>query len=112
MLTEADINLIADKVAQRLANKINENKKQEFNPDNNGRYTFQDGNGDVYDLNDYMRRPAVIDMTEDGCGCFYLIFNRGMASHWIGSDNVVKDFDEMVEFLTDELQSEFKITQF
>lgn len=112
MLTEDEINRIAAKVAQLISSKNDENKKQEFNPDNNGRYTFQDGNGDVYDLNDYMRRPAVIDMTEDGCGCFYLIFNRGMASHWIGSDNVEKDFDEMVEFITGELQGEFKIIQF
>lgn len=36
----------------------------------------------------------------------------GMASHWIGNYGAVKDFDEMVEFLTDELQGEFKITQF
>lgn len=54
----------------------------------------------------------IIDMTEDGCGCFYLIFDGGMASHWIGNYGAVKDFDEMVEFLTDELQGEFKITQF
>ena len=41
-----------------------------------------------------------------------LIFDGGMASHWIGNYGAVKDFDEMVEFLTDELQGEFKITQF
>lgn len=111
MLTENEINLIADKVAHRLANKNDENKKQEFNPDNNGRYTFQDGNGDVYDLSDYMRRPAVIDMTEDGCGCFYLIFGD-LDNYWMGSYGVKKDLEEMVEFLTDELQGEFKITQF
>lgn len=111
MLTEDEINLIANKVAHRLANKNDENKKQEFNPDNNGRYTFQDGNGDVYDLSDYMRRPAVIDMTEDGCGCFYLIFGD-LANYWMGSYGVKKDLEEMVEFLTDELQGEFKITQF
>ena len=80
MLTNEEIDLIAAKVAQHLSN---ENKKQEFNPDNNG------------------------------CGCFYLIFNLyGMASHWIGSSGVKKDFEEMVEFITDELQGEFKITQF
>ena len=42
----------------------------------------------------------------------WLIFDGGMASHWIGNYGAVKDFDEMVEFLTDELQGEFKITQF
>ena len=62
---------------------------------------------------DYMRRPAVIGMTDDGCGCFYLIFNeQGMASHWLGNYGAEKDFDEMVEFITDELTGEFKITEF
>mgnify|MGYP000963764295 FL=1 len=51
-------------------------------------------------------------MTDDGCGCFFLIFNNGKPSHWVDDSGVEKDMEEMIEFITDELTGEFKITQF
>ena len=51
-------------------------------------------------------------MTEDGCGCFFLVFQNGRPSHWVGDSGVEKDMEEMVEFITDELTGEFKFTQF
>ena len=41
------------------------------------RYDFQDGIGDTYDLSDYSKEgPAVIDMTYDDLGYFYLIYSQ------------------------------------
>lgn len=28
------------------------------------------------ELLELLRRPTVIDMTEDGCGCFFLVFKK------------------------------------
>ena len=110
-LTDEDVARIADEMERRMSKR--DEKPSHASYGGNGRYTFEDGLGDVYDLGDYMRRPAVIDMTDDGCGCFYLIFNeQGMVSHWLGNYGAEKDFDEMVEFITDELTGEFKITEF
>ena len=77
-----------------------------------GRHGFVDGLGNHYNLLDYPHRPTVIDMTEDGCGCFFLVFKNGRPSHWVGDSGVEKDMEEMIEFITDELTGEFKITQF
>lgn len=52
------------------------------------------------------------NMTEDGCGCFFLVFKNGRPSHWVGDSGVEKDMEEMIEFITDELTGEFKFTQF
>lgn len=59
-----------------------------------------------------LRRPTVIDMTDDGCGCFFLVFKNGKPNHWVGDSGVEKDMEEMIEFITDELTGEFKFTQF
>lgn len=77
-----------------------------------GRHGFVDGLGNHYNLLDYPHRPTVIDMTEDGCGCFFLVFKNGKPSHWVGDSGVEKDMEEMIEFITDELSGEFKIIQF
>lgn len=109
MLTDEDIKRIADEVVRRSKAGVVKSGSARSTA---GRYAFEDGLGDTYDLGDYTTRPAVIDMTSDGCGCFYLILNTYGASHWIGSYGVEKDFEEMVEFISDELTGAFEITQF
>ncbi len=112
-LTEADINLIADKVAQRLSpEQSTPEKLPHAHQSSLGRHGFVDGLGNHYNLLDFLRGPAVIDMTEDGCGCFFLVFNNGKPSHWVGDSGVEKNMEEMIEFITDELTGEFKFTQF
>lgn len=84
-----------------------------FDDDNGkGPYGFVDGLGNHYNLLELLRGPTVIDMTEDGCGCFFLVFKDGKPSHWVGDSGVEKDMEEMVEFITDELTGEFKFTKF
>lgn len=63
----------------------------------------------IKNLYDFLCGPAVIDMTDDGCGCFFLVFQNGRPSHWVGDSGVEKDMEEMIEFITDELTGEFKI---
>lgn len=77
-----------------------------------GRHGFWDGLGNHFNLLELLRRPTVIDMTDDGCGCFFLVFKNGKPNHWVGDSGVEKDMEEMVEFITDELTGEFKFTQF
>lgn len=108
-LTDEDINKIAEKVAKILSGKKPVAARVE-----RGRYQFMCGDDDeVYDLADYTYSPAVIDMTDEGCGCFYLVddANTG-ALYWVGSFGVKKDYEEMAEFLQDELRGEFRITEF
>lgn len=113
MLTEDKINLIANKVAQRLSpEQTTPEKLPHAHQSSLGLHGFWDGLGNHYNLLDFLRRPTVIDMTEDGCGCFFLVFKNGKPSHWVGDSGVEKDMEEMVEFITDELTGEFKFTQF
>lgn len=115
MLDDKDINQIPQKVAQILSNE--QPTKQPTKPTHAyqtelGRHGFVDGLGNYYNLLDFLRGPAVIDMTDDECGCFFLVFKNGRPSHWVGDSGVEKDMEEMIEFITDELSGEFKITQF
>ena len=119
MLDDKGINQIAQKVAQILSNEqpIEQPTEQPTKPTHAyqaelGRHGFVDGLGNHYNLLDFLCGPAVIDMTDDGCGCFFLVFKNGRPSHWIGDSGVEKDMEEMIEFITDELSGEFKITQF
>lgn len=119
MLDNKDINQIAQKVAQILSNEqpIEQPTEQPTEQTHAyqtelGRHGFVDGLGNHYNLLDFLRGPAVIDMTDDGCGCFFLVFQNGRPSHWVGDSGVEKDMEEMIEFITDELSGEFKITQF
>ena len=113
MLTEDEINLIANKVAQRLSPEQTTPKKlPHAHQSSLGLHGFIDGLGNHHNLLELLRRPTVIDMTEDGCGCFFLVFKNGRPSHWVGDSGVEKDMEEMVEFITDELSGEFKFTQF
>ena len=115
MIDDKDINQIAQKVAQILSNE--QPNEQPTKPTHAyqtelGRHGFIDGLGNHYNLLELLRRPTVIDMTDDGCGCFFLVFKNGKPSHWVGDSGVEKDMEEMVEFITDELTGEFKFTQF
>lgn len=115
MLDDKDINHIAQKVAQILSNEQpteQPTKQTHAYQAELGRHGFVDGLGNHYNLLDFLRGPAVIDMTDDGCGCFFLVFNNGRPSHWVGDSGVEKDMEEMIEFITDELTGEFKITRF
>lgn len=113
MLTEDEINLIANKVAQRLSpEQTTPEKLPHAHQSSLGLHGFVDGLGNHYNLLELLRRSTVIDMTEDGCGCFFLVFKNGKPSHWVGDSGVEKDMEEMVEFITDELTGEFKFTQF
>lgn len=113
MLTENEINLIANKVAQRLSpEQTTPEKLPHAHQSSLGLHGFVDGLGNHYNLLELLRRSTVIDMTEDGCGCFFLVFKNGKPSHWVGDSGVEKDMEEMVEFITDELTGEFKFTQF
>lgn len=119
MLDNKDINQIAQKVAQILSNEQPTEQPTEQATEQThayqtklGRHGFIDGLGNHHNLLELLRRPTVIDMTEDGCGCFFLVFKNGKPSHWVGDSGVEKDMEEMIEFITDELTGEFKITQF
>ena len=113
MLTKNEINLIANKVAQRLSpEQTTPEKLPHAHQSSLGLHGFVDGLGNHYNLLELLRRPTVIDMTDDGCGCFFLVFKNGKPSHWVGDSGVEKDMEEMVEFITDELTGEFKFTQF
>lgn len=113
MLTEDKINLIANKVAQRLSpEQTTPEKLPHAHQSSLGLHGFIDGLGNHHNLLELLRRPTVIDMTEDGCGCFFLVFQNGKPSHCVGDSGVEKDMEEMVEFITDELTGEFKFTQF
>ena len=115
MLDDKDINQIAQKVAQILSNEQpteQPTKSTHAYQAELGRHGFIDGLGNHYNLLDFLCGPAVIDMTDDGCGCFFLVFKNGRPSHWVGDSGVEKDMEEMVEFITDELTGEFKIIQF
>jgi len=110
-LTDEDVARIADEMERRMSKR--DEKPIHASYGGNGRYTFEDGLGDVYDLGDYMRRPPPFYMTGGGGGGFFPLFHQqGEVSHWLGSYGAEKDFDEMVEFITDELTGEFKITEF
>ena len=111
MLDDKDINQIAQKVAQILSNEQPTEPTHAYQTEL-GRHGFVDGLGNHHNLLELLRRPTVIDMTEDGCGCFFLVFKNGKPSHWVGDSGVEKDMEEMVEFITDELTGEFKFTQF
>ena len=116
MLDDKDINQIAQKVAQILSNK-NTTTEQPTEQTHAyqaklGRHGFVDGLGNHINLLELLRGPTVIDMTEDGCGCFFLVFKNGKPSHWVSDSGIEKDMEEMVEFITDELTGEFKFTQF
>lgn len=119
MLDDKDINQIAQKVAQILSNEQPTEQPTEQATEQThayqtelGRHGFIDGLGNHHNLLELLRRPTVIDMAEDGCGCFFLVFKNGKPSHWVGDSGVEKDMEEMVEFITDELTGEFKFTQF
>lgn len=111
MLDDKDINQIAQKVAQILSNEQPTNPTHAYQAEL-GQYGFVDGLENHYNLLELSRRPTVIDMTEDGCGCFFLVFKNSKPSHWVGDSGVEKDMEEMIEFITDELTGEFKFTQF
>ena len=117
-LTDNDVDRIAKRVAQILSpeqptpEQPTPEKPTHAHQSSLGRHGFVDGLGNHYNLLDYPHRPTVIDMTEDGCGCFFLVFTNGKPSHWIGDSGVEKDMEEMIEFITDELTGEFKIIQF
>lgn len=113
MLTEDEINLIANKVAQRLSpEQTTPEKLPHAHQSSLGLHGFIDGLGNHHNLLELLRRPTVIDMTDDGCGCFFLVFKNGKPNHWVGDSGVEKNMEEMVEFITDELTGEFKFTQF
>lgn len=112
-LTDNDVDRIATKVAQILSpEQPTTEELPHAHQSSLGRHGFVDGLGNHYNLLDFLRRPAVIDMTDDGCGCFFLIFKNGRPSHWVGDSGVEKDMEEMIEFITDELTGEFKIVRF
>ena len=111
MLDDKDINQIAQKVAQILSTEQPTKTTHAYQTEL-GRHGFIDGLGNHYNLLELLRRPTVIDMTDDGCGCFFLVFKNGKPNHWVGDSGVEKDMEEMVEFITDELTGEFKFTQF
>ena len=110
MLTDEEINKIAQKVAQLLSTENTDNG----NPaDDNYRYAFIDGNGTEYNLADYAKYPAVIDMTDDFDGVFYQVFDPISGEpYWISSYGERKSPEDMASYLNKELCGEFKITQF
>lgn len=110
MLTDEEINKIAQKVAQLLSTENTDNG----NPaDNNYRYTFIDGNGTEYNLADYAKHPAVIDMTDDFDRVFYQVFDPISGEpYWISSYGERKSPEDMASYLNKELCGEFKIIQF
>ena len=110
MLTDEEINKIAQKVAQLLSTENTDNG----NPaDDNHRYAFIDGNRTEYNLADYAKYPAVIDMTDDFDGVFYQVFDPISGEpYWISSYGERKSPEDMASYLNKELCGEFKITQF
>lgn len=57
-LTDEDIARIADEMERRMSKR--DEKPSHASYGGNGRYSFEDGIGDVYDLSDYMRRPPLL----------------------------------------------------
>ena len=118
MLTDEDIQRIGAEFTKRMIdNRIFENRRRRRNKQRlahtaTARCDFQDGNGDLYDLNDYSKEaPAVIDMSDDNCGYFYLIFDQHGVPHWMSDQSRMRNVEEMAEFLNENLWGEFTIIQ-
>ena len=119
MLTDEDIKRIGSEFTKRMIdNRIMENRRRRRNKQRllartaTARCDFQDGNGDLYDLNDYSKEaPAIIDMSDDNYGYFYLIFDQHNVPHWISEQSHMRTVEEMAEFLDENLWGEFTIIQ-
>lgn len=116
MLTDEDIKRIGNEIVKRMTGVANIKKRRNrlksemYKP--TVRYDFQDGIGDTYDLSDYSKEgPAVIDMTYDDLGYFYLIFDSYGVPHWMSGQSHMKTVEEMAEFLDENLWGEFTIIQ-
>lgn len=118
MLTDEDIKRIGAEFTKRMIdNRISENRQRRRNKQKSAhttttRFDFQDGKGDLYDLGDYSKEaPAIIDMSYDDCGYFYLIFDQHGVPHWMSEQSHMRTVEEMAEFLDENLWGKFTIIQ-